>query len=292
MHHDACQDGKRGASTDHDGGPKTGCGAGQVRSHRQHTSRRVRDHKAIAQAHETASREEDEGGGSAQYRDDRRNAYPQATHYAARTDQAIDPVFHRIAGREEIAGGSDPNDPNDGGQGCPPINDAAIIGQWDFSQGSLAPTVGTAPLGFRNASTENQTEFLTTGSAGVSHIDGQAAQIMKVPALEEPEDGYWLPLPDLANGGGAYLNQWTLIMDLYYPEASTDEWRALIQINNSSDADLFIDPGNGIGISNDYDGEIMANRWHRVGFVVDASDGGLGIRKYIEWVRETRAAHA
>jgi hypothetical protein len=76
-----------------------------------------------------------------------------------------------------------------------------------------------------------------------------------------------------------------LILDIYFPEDSSDEYRALIQIDdldNRGDADFFVGSNNGIGVRQQYPGEIQPDRWHRIGFVVDQSAAVNRIDKYID----------
>lgn len=71
-------------------------------------------------------------------------------------------------------------------------------------------------------------------------------------------------------------------MDLMYPAASTGQWRSLFQTSdsNGNDGDLFVNTGNGIGISSSYQGTIAADTWHRVAFVFDLTSSSL--TKYID----------
>jgi len=119
---------------------------------------------------------------------------------------------------------------------------AAVTGQWDFNSANLTATVGTA-LGYRGT-TATATTFTT------ATIGGQTAQVMSFPATS-PTQGYVMTHGLAPNGGGSYVNQYTLIMDLMFPGASSSQWRALFQTNpdNANDADLFVNPDNGIGIS-------------------------------------------
>ena len=86
------------------------------------------------------------------------------------------------------------------------------------------------------------------------------------------------------NGGGAYVNQYTLIMDIMYPAASSGTWRSLFQTAtaNGNDGDLFINDGNGIGISSLYAGAILPDTWHRVAFVFDLTLTSNRLKKYID----------
>lgn len=154
---------------------------------------------------------------------------------------------------------------------------AAVTGQWDFNSGDLSATVGTA-LGDFGGTTLAATTF------GTATIGGNSANVMNFPAAS-PTQGYIMTHGMAPNGGGSYVNQWSLIMDIMYPTASAGAWRGLLQSNqsNSNDGDLFVNPGNGIGTGGQYAGVIVANTWHRVAFVFDLTLGpGLQLRKFID----------
>lgn len=165
----------------------------------------------------------------------------------------------------------------------------ADIGQWDFNTGTLAPTTGATlgPLTYQDAfegATEAATAFGTTTFFGIPNINGTAAAVMRFPACT-PTMGYQMPVPTTPNGTNnpIYINSWTVVMDLLYTGASANAWRALLQIDNLSnanDADLFINPGGGIGIGGNYSGQILSNTWHRVGFVFDLTNGVMN--KFID----------
>ena len=154
---------------------------------------------------------------------------------------------------------------------------AAVTGQWDFNSGNLSATVGSS-LTYRGT-TAASTVFTT------ATIGGQTAQVMSFPATT-PSQGYLMTHGIAPNGGGAYVNQYTLIMDVMFPTASSGQWRALFQTNpdNANDADLFVNPGNGIGISGEYQGVVQPNTWHRLAFAVDLTAATGKLRKYIDGV--------
>jgi hypothetical protein len=166
---------------------------------------------------------------------------------------------------------------------------AAITGQWDFKSGNLSATTGNALQYFdgQGGETDQQTVFGTTTSLGLPDIGGAPARVMGFPR-SLPTMGYLMYPNMTANGGGVFVNQYTLIFDLLYPTASSTSWRALIQINdpsNADDADLFINPTGGLGISGQYQGTVKANTWHRIAFAFDlAAASGPTLRKYIDGV--------
>jgi hypothetical protein len=87
-----------------------------------------------------------------------------------------------------------------------------------------------------------------------------------------------------ANGGGTKLNQYTLIMDVMFPAASDAKWRGLFQTepSNANDGDLFVNKANGIGISGQYQGKVVADTWHRLAFAFNLND--KSVSKYIDGV--------
>jgi hypothetical protein len=158
--------------------------------------------------------------------------------------------------------------------------DAAITGQWDFENGSLAATIG-APLQFRG-DTGTTAQFGTTASLGISSINSVVANVLRIPATSSAQ-GLILSHGAQPNSGGEFVNRYTLVMDLFYP-SNTVGFRALLQTETNSptatDAELFVNGTHGIGISGQYQGGVTPGEWHRVAFTVDLSKRELG--KYID----------
>jgi len=155
---------------------------------------------------------------------------------------------------------------------------ATVTGQWDFNSGDLSATVGTA-LSYRG-DTAASTIFTT------AMIGGNSASVMNFPATT-PTQGYIMTHGMAPNGGGSYVNQWTLILDIMFPSTTTDTYRALLQSNqgNANDADLWVRGDNAIGFGGVYHGTLTLNEWHRVAFVVDASSTTASlnsVRKFID----------
>jgi len=150
---------------------------------------------------------------------------------------------------------------------------AAVTGQWDFNSSNFTATVGTDLADFG----VTPTTFTT------ATISGGAAVVMSFPAADSSQ-GYIMTHGIAPNGGGGYVNQYTLIMDIMYPTASSGTWRSLFQTQtlNGNDGDLFLNDGNGIGISGNYSGTIQADTWHRVAFVFDCSLPSNQLKKYID----------
>lgn len=164
---------------------------------------------------------------------------------------------------------------------------ADVTGQWDFENGDLSATVGS-PLEYFDATVGAGTRFGTTTALGIPDIGGAVAKVMEIPELN-PMGGYIMRHGAAANGGGAYVNQYTLIFDLLFPEASATKWLAFFQTSpgNANDGDLFANATKGIGISGNYQGQLLPNTWHRVAFAFDLSGPGPApiVAKFIDGVK-------
>lgn len=162
-----------------------------------------------------------------------------------------------------------------------------ITAHWDFDGGDLAATIGQ-PLEYRDGAagtTAAGTRFGTTASFGIPNIGGRTAKVMATPAADTRQIGYLMRHGARPNGDVAAtkVNQWTIIMDVLIP---TDGWHSFIQIDspdNSNDGELFVNPGNGIGISGSYQGTIVRGQWHRVAFAVDMTQSVIS--KFIDGVK-------
>ncbi|MBP7937329.1 MAG: hypothetical protein KA354_22010 [Phycisphaerae bacterium] len=166
-------------------------------------------------------------------------------------------------------------------------NAQTITGQWDFDDGTLKATVGTdATYWIKPADTrdvESETKFGTTTSFGIPDIGGQATNVMKFPQCTR-NMGYAMYPGAEANGGGTYVNEFTIIMDILFPTESDATWRGLLQTNNcnTNDGDFFVNPENGIGIGGNYQGPINPNTWYRVALSVNCANTTDGYRKFID----------
>ncbi|MBI2950091.1 MAG: immunoglobulin domain-containing protein [Verrucomicrobia bacterium] len=160
-------------------------------------------------------------------------------------------------------------------------------GQWDFDKGDLSATVGTTIqyLDGAGAATSQQAKFGTTASFGIPDIGGTAALVMRFPAAS-PGMGFTIPAPKAANGGGSFVNQWTLLLDILFPPESDGKVRAIIDTDGglfNPDSDLFVGANGGLGVGGQFSGKLLPNIWYRIGFVVDAS--AKTISKYINGVQ-------
>ncbi len=152
--------------------------------------------------------------------------------------------------------------------------------EWNFSAGNLSPTLGNGVMTYADAETGTLTGFGNTGG-GVPNINGEVAAYMHVPALANLGNGYHLKLNDSGpNGGGDYINQYTIIFDILSP--GSINWTPFFNAapNNGNDADWYIaDDGSlGIGVLGYSSAGIIApDTWYRVAF---AADLGVGTVSY------------
>ncbi len=161
-----------------------------------------------------------------------------------------------------------------------------VTGQWDFNLGDLRATVG-ADLEFLT-DTANITTF------PVVTINGQPAQVMGF-GSNTITQGYYMRHEVKPNGGGQFVNQYTLLMDVMYPAPSSDQWRALFQTDpfnhEGNDADFLVgnasvlpDP-SGIGAESQFNGTLSPDTWYRVAFAVDlTAPAGQQLKKYVNGV--------
>ena len=155
-----------------------------------------------------------------------------------------------------------------------------ITGQWNFNGGNLNADYGQ-PLAYSSAQVQADTTFGTTTSFGISDIAGQPASVLRWVPTAGAGSGYVMTHGIAPNGGGIKVNQYTVIIDLLYPDNSG--FKSLWQTGAPGDADgeIFLN-GGGLGISSVYSGALTAGEWHRVVFSVDLTQRELG--KYINGV--------
>ncbi len=138
--------------------------------------------------------------------------------------------------------------------------------------------------------------FGTTTSFGIADIGGQPANVIFCAAAgfggpsDSGANGFKVLTGAQPNGGGFYINEYTVIQDVLFPSSVFVPGNYFTFYNtneaNNNDGDLFADFSNGsIGISGSYQGAMTADTWHRVAFVFKASTPGgssFDLRKYID----------
>ncbi len=148
---------------------------------------------------------------------------------------------------------------------------------WNFTGGNFTPEAGgVGTMEFFNGDA-------TFGTFGNGNIGGGSTGVLNFTAAT-PTQGLQVTHNSPANGGGALVNQYTLIMDVNF--SSLAGYTALYQTDmlNESDGDWFINSSGGIGIGGDYQGDLFPSTWYRLGLVVDSTSSGNSYRKYIDGV--------
>jgi hypothetical protein len=156
-----------------------------------------------------------------------------------------------------------------------------ITGQWDFNQGDLSASFGQ-PLTYSSPQVQTDTSFGTTTSFGISDIAGQPSKVLHWVPTSGASGGYVMNHGIAPNGGGTKVNQYTVIIDLMYPD--TSGFKSLWQTGAPGDADgeVFFN-GAGLGIASLYSGSLLTpGEWHRVAISFDLTQRELG--KYVDGV--------
>ncbi len=171
-----------------------------------------------------------------------------------------------------------------------------VTGQWDFNNNSLAASVGKAldyvdpTYDGPNGSAADKTQFGTTTSFGIADIDGQPANVVRVPGDLTRQLGYIMPHGIAPNGGGQRVNQYTIIFDIYV-ETTGAGAASLLQTSSTNnalgdDGDLFWQ-GNNFGQGGggyNGTGQFTAGAWHRVAAAYDMAATPPVVVKYVDGI--------
>ncbi|MGI8581167.1 MAG: glycerophosphodiester phosphodiesterase [Chitinophagaceae bacterium] len=157
-------------------------------------------------------------------------------------------------------------------------------GNWQFNSSSLQGVgIGSQlrTLNYSNPNAAMMPFFSTCSKFSIPPLDGQNVNVLKIPAQ------------DSANGVLVYTNfhtedfgiengEYTIIMDFLLPGSSAGKWVALYQTGtlNNTDADLFINPSQQIGILENYFGFIKTDTWYRLLFTINKKNEKL--RLYLD----------
>jgi hypothetical protein len=173
-----------------------------------------------------------------------------------------------------------------------------LLGNWDFSSGSLTPLTGVVALAelrtkpyyaaFGGQAGIPAAAFGSPASFGITGPGGVSKTILRVPntAGYGPMGGLIAEFPRRVNATANSLNRYTLIMDVLVRQAAYDEvyarqtgnYVSLFQTGPTTDGELFIDvrdqaglPGadRPLGIAGVYGGDVVADQWHRIAWVAD-----------------------
>ena len=139
------------------------------------------------------------------------------------------------------------------------------IGYWNFN-GSLKATIGED---LEWAWDQGDATFGTTEAFGVPGIQGESANVLKFPDSDEFSDfsGIEVYLGAELDEDHWLFNEYSIILDILYPEASSADIRAIVSNAPVEQASIIINGDGKVG-GDSFHGEIKANTWYRVGIVV------------------------
>jgi len=152
-----------------------------------------------------------------------------------------------------------------------------LVGLWEFENaGSLTSATIGSSLALTGA------ESAVAGSGTPSDMGASRLGV---------GDYYPVTHGIAANGGGSFVNEYTILWDVMYPAATAGNWKTLWQTStaNANDGDLFIRPSGPQGAIGTFDTGYTTNTtspdtWYRV---VVSVDNGSFFRVYVdgnEWL--------
>lgn len=118
------------------------------------------------------------------------------------------------------------------------VANASIVALWEFND---AGNLGKATIG-NDLALQNGNGTIGAAS-GIFAGDGAASVGIG--------DYFTATHGIAANGGGGFVNRYSIVYDVLSPAGSTGEWRTLLQTDqtNTNDGDYFISPTAEIGVA-------------------------------------------
>ncbi|HEX2748141.1 MAG TPA: hypothetical protein VHM91_09100 [Verrucomicrobiales bacterium] len=153
----------------------------------------------------------------------------------------------------------------------------ATTWEWTLDNSGSAAAIGDGILDWSTPNALTLATFAVTDGTTIPHIGGSPATYVRIPAYSDPADFPQLTFNgSAANGGGAYINQYTVIMDVYVP--GPHAWLPFFNTNpaNANDADFYVSPAGALGIGAlgyTSDGAVTTDAWHRIVFAADLTFG-------------------
>ena len=153
---------------------------------------------------------------------------------------------------------------------------------WNFGQGNLAPAFedgGTVSLSPFNGA-DGKLSFGTTGGAVPSPAAGPVTYLQALRFDDPGNAGLGMDYTGVAaNGGGAYVNDFTVAYDVYIPSINWTPFFNTDPTNgNDNDADFYVAPDGAVGIAAlgySAPGVIQPNNWHRIVFSHDRTNNAV-----------------
>jgi hypothetical protein len=144
---------------------------------------------------------------------------------------------------------------------------ATLTGQWDFSNPA---NIGEATVGADLAVGGTHTHHANLADDGGGILNGA------ITTMGNSTASFFTATHNIGpNGGGAFVNEYTILVDLFTPAASRSTWRAIFQTTGTpdgNDADYWIRADNdnvGVGAIGYSDAPIDETAWTRLVITVD-----------------------
>ena len=158
---------------------------------------------------------------------------------------------------------------------------AQLVGLWEFDN---AADLGQATIGtdltFEGAEPTYSASLADDSANSLSGVITTAAAIA--------ENRIRADHGIAPNGGGSFVNQYTIVTDIFSPTGSRDSWRTIYQTNtgNSNDGEYFIRPDNdalGVGaLTYSTPDVIDETAWTRLVLTVDLASSGNDVTAYLD----------
>lgn len=194
---------------------------------------------------------------------------------------------------------------------------AEVIGNWDFSSGSLAGTAESqvrlrhapstaaysnyvAAYSYYRAAVDPTVPALqpvpslayaTTASFGIGPLGGHDRMVLRVPDARGAGQLTGL-IADFDLASPAKINRYTVIMDVLIPQSTfseTNRWVSLFQPRANADGLLFADTnlndsgGYNFGVAGGYAGGFLPDVWQRIALVIDL-EAQAGQPRYMSYL--------
>jgi hypothetical protein len=160
-----------------------------------------------------------------------------------------------------------------------------LVGQTTVQFDALTPTVtGPGSISYRGT-TQSVVAVGTVSSFGLNAMTGGNPSVMSMPALSSTQGFKFNTGVASGNGGGTYINQYTMAFDMYWTANPTSGYESFFNADgtNSTDGDFFRRSSGAIGIGTTvpaYFGNAALNQWNRIVFTVtntSASQTTIGV---------------
>jgi len=162
--------------------------------------------------------------------------------------------------------------------------------QYDFSNPSDRWQSDTS-AGGKDQDTTLAGDFGSVVSFSTINVGGVASEVMFVPNAVTGYCRYQHNFP--GNGGGSYLNQYTVIADIMWPSGENGTWRAVfasweypvVYANTSDQLSVYYAPWAGSAGTDHPGGTVAGDTWYRIVTVVDLTKSVDSVVVYLDGTR-------